>query len=145
MKILRHKELFSFFFSLQSAKQESLLNSQQLEANLVQKRLSEAEFSEQQLQEANAKLKKDKGYLLDHVDSLEKRLQAKDEETRRLHAQIDDLEARLQELEKLQTLEVSLQSKRWQELERMANTLKGHARSMASSRGRHPREAEAEL
>lgn len=140
---LNFSSLLKFFslnlslFLSQSAKHESLLNSQQLEANLALKRLNEAEFTEKQLNDSNAKLKKDKSYLIDHVSNLEQQLRVKGDETRGLHAQIDELETRLEELEKLQTLEVSLQSKRWQELEKMADTLKSHARTMGSSRSRH--------
>jgi len=79
----------------QLAQQQGEMKTSTLEATLRSKMLNEAEFSQRQSSEEAVKLRRDKKYLIDHVDNLQQQLKDKDSELDVLQSHIRNQEARL--------------------------------------------------
>lgn len=122
-------------FQEQISLKDSTTTQQELQLNTARSRVTELTGIHEMTERENNQLRKDKSLLVDHVADLQKKLEGKNEEVINLRSQIISLEECIRELEQLQSLEVTSQSAKWGEFERLAESMRTLSHTMARSSG----------
>ncbi|XP_052281601.1 ELKS/Rab6-interacting/CAST family member 1-like isoform X2 [Dreissena polymorpha] len=124
----------------QMTTKESASTQVELQLNTARSRVTELTSMHSHLEKDNTQLRKDKSLLVDHVADLQKKLESKNEEVVRLRGDVLSLEDRVQELEQMNTQELSSQHQKWGEFEKLAESMRTLSHTMATSRSsRSPR------
>lgn len=113
---------------------DSVTTQQELQLNTARSRVTELSSMHEHLEKENSQLRKDKSLLVDHVADIQKKLEHKNEETVNLRSQVLSLEQRVDELEQLNSLEVTSQSQKWGEFEKLAESMRTLSHTMAHTR-----------
>ncbi|XP_071483729.1 uncharacterized protein [Diadema antillarum] len=116
----------------QLSKQDERHTHNTLSHNTTKSRLAEVEGRQGGLEQENAQLRRDKMLLVDHVAELQKQVAEKEQEVLRLHGHMHTMEARLGETERRTAAESTMQSQKWSEFERMAESMKKLSQSMTA-------------
>lgn len=122
-------------FQEQASFKDSVTTQQELQLNTARSRVTELTGMHEMTERENNQLRKDKALLVDHVADLQKKLEGKNEEVINHRSQIISLEDRVRELEQLQSLEVTSQTAKWSEFERLAESMRTLSHTMARSSG----------
>ncbi|XP_074656380.1 uncharacterized protein LOC141909699 isoform X2 [Tubulanus polymorphus] len=136
-ELQREREL-SKHYREQLAKQEHLSTSTELNASTTRSRLNEIEALHQNAETENTQLRRDKMLLVDHVADLQKQIRDKDDEVLKLRAMCGTVSHRLEDLDHLQTLDNIRQSQKWEEFEKLADTMRSLSHSMALASSPRP-------
>ncbi|XP_006822190.1 uncharacterized protein LOC100373437 [Saccoglossus kowalevskii] len=120
------------YYMEQLSKQEQISSSQSLSSNTIRSKLSELEGMHATTDAENAQLRRDKMLLVDHVAELQSQLREKEDDNMKLRAHFGDLTGRLDNMERKSVLETSLQTQKWGEFEKMAESMKNLSRSMTT-------------
>ncbi|UJR33653.1 hypothetical protein I4U23_021086 [Adineta vaga] len=97
----------------------------------AQRDLNEYELRNTRLQDETNMLRRDKDQLTGLVSTLKQRLASEEDLTRSLRIEIQDLESRVKEIDRLKSLEDLIQSQRWDDISQMALTMQSVSRTMA--------------
>lgn len=116
----------------QLSKQDERRTQVTLTHNTTKSRLAELEGRQGGVEQENAQLRRDKMLLVDHVSELQKQIAEKEHEVVRLHSHIHTLEIRLDESSRQSNVESTLQTQKWSEFEKMAESMKNLSRSMTA-------------
>ncbi|XP_054754992.2 intraflagellar transport protein 74 homolog [Lytechinus pictus] len=116
----------------QLSKQDERQTHNILTHNTTKSRLAELEGRQGGVEQENAQLRRDKMLLVDHVSDLQKQLAEKEHEVMRLHSHIHTLEIRLDETSRQSVAESSIQTQKWSEFEKMAESMKKLSQSMTT-------------
>ncbi|XP_022091153.1 paramyosin-like [Acanthaster planci] len=116
----------------QLAKQEQEHVTSNLSQNTLRSRLAELEGRLSGVEVENTQLRRDKMLLVDHVSELQKQVAERDQEATRMQNHMHTMEGTLAGLERRNKQESSLQSQRWGEFEKMAESMKNLSKSMTA-------------
>ncbi|XP_071804744.1 uncharacterized protein [Asterias amurensis] len=116
----------------QLAKQEHGQATSTLSQNTLRSRLAEIEGRLSGVEVENTQLRRDKMLLVDHVSELQKQLSEREMETTRLHDHLHTLDSTISNMDRRKKVENSLQSQRWGEFEKMAESMKSLSKSMTA-------------
>ncbi|XP_060553175.1 uncharacterized protein LOC132714330 isoform X2 [Ruditapes philippinarum] len=115
---------------------DSVSTQQELQLNTARSRVTELTGMHEHLEKENTQLRKDKSLLVDHVADIQKKLELKNEEVVNLRSQVLSLEQRFGELEQFNSLEHTSQSQKWEEFEKLAESMRTLSHTMAHSQSR---------
>ncbi|XP_064652760.1 ELKS/Rab6-interacting/CAST family member 1-like isoform X2 [Lineus longissimus] len=130
---LNHEKERCNHYMAQLAKQEQIATSTEFNASSTRSRLAEVENAHHGTETENSQLRRDKMLLVDHVADLQKQLTHKEQEIVHLHAQIHSLDTKVSQFERLKILEGTVNSQKWEEFERLADSMKSLSATMAQS------------
>ncbi|XP_033108412.1 myosin-2-like [Anneissia japonica] len=116
----------------QLSKQEHLNTTSTLGHNTTKSRLAELEGRHGGLEQENTALRRDKMLLVDHVSDLQRQLSEKEQEVISLQTHVRSMELELQGYERKSMLESTIQSQKWGEFEKMAESMKKLSHSMTA-------------
>ncbi|XP_013381886.1 putative leucine-rich repeat-containing protein DDB_G0290503 [Lingula anatina] len=116
----------------QLSAQGSTLTSTELNASSTRSRLVELESVHRSTEDENAQLRRDKALLTDHTADLQRQLQEKESEILRLHASVTSLGQQLNELEHIKNIDSAYQSRKWQEFEQLADSMRNMSHTLAT-------------
>ncbi|XP_013381884.1 paramyosin isoform X2 [Lingula anatina] len=116
----------------QLSAQGSTLTSTELNASSTRSRLVELESVHRSTEDENAQLRRDKALLTDHTADLQRQLQEKEAEILRLHASVTSLGQQLNELEHIKNIDSAYQSRKWQEFEQLADSMRNMSHTLAT-------------
>ena len=114
------------------AQQEQLTTSTELNASTTKSKLVELEGLHTSTESENNQLRRDKMLLVDHVAEMQKKVDEKEKEILKLKTHVLSLERRLKELDYLKTLEGNINSQKWEEFSRLAESMKTLSQTMMS-------------
>ncbi|XP_077989996.1 uncharacterized protein LOC144444449 [Glandiceps talaboti] len=120
------------YYMEQLSKQEQVTTSQSFSSNTLRSKVAELEGLQSTTDAENSQLRRDKMLLVDHVAELQKQLRDKDDDLLHLQANMSSLEGRVDNMTRTTVLESSLQSQKWGEFEKMAESMKNLSRSMTA-------------
>lgn len=112
---------------------ESVNTQHELSLNTARSRVTELSSMHEHLEKEASQLRKDKSLLVDHVAEVQKKLEMKAEEVVRLRSQVMALEQKVDELMQFSRSEISSQSQKWSEFERLAESMRTLSHTMATS------------
>ncbi|XP_065843872.1 calponin homology domain-containing protein DDB_G0272472-like isoform X2 [Oscarella lobularis] len=118
------------------ADQEKVTSETQSTAASLSEELRDLERIHRKQDQENIALRRDKVLLADHVADIQEKIELKDEEIRRLNAELSQMRGRVVEMTSRARLQKSLEALKWDEFEKMADTIKTvstHGRELASS------------
>ncbi|XP_071855214.1 uncharacterized protein [Apostichopus japonicus] len=113
-------------------KQEQRNTQLSLGQNTSKSKVTEYEARLSAVEQENTQLRRDKMLLVDHVSELQRQVSQNEHETLRYHSHIKTLEGKLEDEHKRSHLEISMQSQKWSEFEKMAESMKNLSRSMTA-------------
>ncbi|KAJ8020471.1 hypothetical protein HOLleu_40070 [Holothuria leucospilota] len=113
-------------------KQEQRSTHLSLEHNTTKSKVAEMEARLSSVENENTQLRRDKMLLVDHVSELQKQVGQKEQETLRYQSHIRTLEGNLEDEKKRSHLETTMQTQKWSEFEKMAESMKNLSRSMTA-------------
>ncbi|XP_045216579.2 ELKS/Rab6-interacting/CAST family member 1-like isoform X2 [Mercenaria mercenaria] len=132
-KVKQYQEQLTF--------KDSVTTQHELQLNTARSRVTELSSMHEHLEKENTHLRKDKSLLVDHVAELQKKMEMKNEEVVNLRSQVFSLEQRVDELDQFNSLEHTSQSQKWEEFEKLAESMRtlSHTMAHSSTRTRSPR------
>ncbi|XP_046563263.1 ELKS/Rab6-interacting/CAST family member 1-like isoform X2 [Haliotis rubra] len=113
-------------------KKETTHSSTEHQLTSAQNRMGELEGMQVAADAENTQLRRDKLLLVDHVADLQAKLEMKDREVLQLQHEIVSMEARLNEFESDNNLEHTVQSQKWEEFGRLAESMRTLSHTMAA-------------
>ncbi|XP_071115264.1 paramyosin-like isoform X1 [Haliotis cracherodii] len=113
-------------------KKETIHSSTEHQLSSVNNRVGELEGMQVVTDAENTQLRQDKLLLVDHVADLQTKLETKDREVLQLQHELISVEARLNEFENENSLEHTVQSQKWEEFGRLAESMRTLSHSMAA-------------
>ncbi|XP_071958573.1 uncharacterized protein [Antedon mediterranea] len=119
----------------QLSKQEHQNTTTTLGHNTTKSRLAEIEGRFGGLEQDNTALRRDKMLLVDHVSDLQRQLSEKEQAVISLQTHMRTLELELQGYERKSKLESTIQTQKWEEFEKMAESMKMLSHSMTARSG----------
>lgn len=123
----------------QLLRQEQMVKKQQLSLTTAQSSLAEMAARHEKLEEEGQELRTEKEVLFEHVTDLQRQVDEKQEKINDLEGHVHSLEDKLKNLEHLQGLHSSIQSQKWEEFGRLAESMKALSEKMARSSSPKPR------
>ncbi|CAF4453376.1 unnamed protein product, partial [Adineta steineri] len=93
--------------------------------------LTEYEIRNTHLQDEASVLLREKDQLTNLISTLKQRLTSEEDLTSSLRIEIQELEDRVKEIDRLKSLEDLIQSQRWDDISQMALTMQSVSRTMA--------------
>ncbi|XP_038051686.1 cingulin-like [Patiria miniata] len=116
----------------QLAKQEQEQTTSSLSQNTLRSRLAELEGRLSGVEVENTQLRRDKMLLVDHVSELQKQVSEREHETTRMQNHLHTMEGTLANLDRRNKHESTIQSQKWGEFEKMAESMKNLSKSMTA-------------
>ncbi|CAF2328878.1 unnamed protein product [Rotaria sp. Silwood2] len=107
------------------------LNIEIQNAATAKRELNEYELRYVRLQDEINGLQRDKDHLTSHISTLQQQLANEEDLTSNLRVEIQELENRVREIDRLKSLEDLIQSQRWDDISQMAQTMQTVSRTMA--------------
>ncbi|CAF1223604.1 unnamed protein product [Adineta ricciae] len=107
------------------------LNIESQNALVAKRESNEYELRNTRLQDEVNILLRDKDQLNGLISTLKQRLASEEDLTRSLRIEIQELEDRVKEIDRLKSLEDLIQSQRWEDISQMAQTMQSVSRTMA--------------
>ncbi|CAF0985938.1 unnamed protein product [Adineta ricciae] len=107
------------------------LNIESQNALAAKRESNEYELRNTRLQDEVNILLRDKDQLNGLISTLKQRLASEEDLTRSLRIEIQELEDRVKEIDRLKSLEDLIQSQRWDDISQMAQTMQSVSRTMA--------------
>ncbi|CAF0766915.1 unnamed protein product [Didymodactylos carnosus] len=107
------------------------LNIEIQNANTTKREMNDLELKNVRLQDELNILQRDKDNLTSYIDSLQQRLTTEEDSSLSLRSQLQELEARLKEIDRLKSMEDLIQSQRWDDMSQLAETMKTVSHTMA--------------
>ncbi|ELU18498.1 hypothetical protein CAPTEDRAFT_188336 [Capitella teleta] len=130
---LKHEKTRAEHYLQQLSKRDQYATSQELQFSTTKCRLAEVEGQCRNFDAENSDLRRDKHLLTELLADVQNQVDEKDKEIMTLRAHIHSLESRLHDLEHLKDLETTVNSQKWEEFSRLAESMKTLSRSMAHS------------
>lgn len=127
---LRQEKEKSRQYLEQLTNQESTSKTVELSFNTAKSRMVELEGMRSATESENSQLRKDKILLVDHVADLQRKMEDKDRQILDLKSSISELETRLRNNDLQKSLEMTQQSQRWEEFNRLADSMKSLSHTM---------------
>ncbi|CAC5384912.1 unnamed protein product [Mytilus coruscus] len=112
-------------------KTESSTTSTELQLKTVKSRVSELESFQHSMERECEQLRKDKLLLVDHVSEIQRKLEAKDQEIILLRSQNQTMEGKLRDIDRMNMMESSIQSQKWEEFEKLAESMRSLSHTMS--------------
>ncbi|XP_072038684.1 uncharacterized protein [Amphiura filiformis] len=116
----------------QLVKQEQLNTTSSLGHNTTRSKLAEVEARYTSSEHENAQLRRDKMLLVDHVADLQKQVSSKERELNSTQSTFHTLNEQLKVAEHRSHIESSIQTQKWSEFEKMAESMKKLSQSMTA-------------
>ncbi|XP_060081182.1 uncharacterized protein LOC132560530 isoform X2 [Ylistrum balloti] len=132
-ELLRKEQERNKLYSEKMVKQEAVATSLDLSVNTSRSRITELENYQVGIEQENAQLRKDKTLLVDHVSDLQRKLEMKDREINILKSQMHTLDTKVNELNHLKKLESTVQSQKWEEFEKLAESMRNLSHTMSTT------------
>ncbi|CAF3345015.1 unnamed protein product [Rotaria sp. Silwood1] len=107
------------------------LNIEIQNATTAKRELGEYELRHVRLQDEINALQRDKDHLTSHISTLQQKLAHEEDLTNSLRIEVQELEDRVKEIDRLKSLEDLIQSQRWDDISQMAQTMQTVSRTMA--------------
>ncbi|CAF0781901.1 unnamed protein product [Rotaria sp. Silwood1] len=107
------------------------LNIEIQNATTAKRELGEYELRHVRLQDEINALQRDKDHLTSHISTLQQQLAHEEDLTNSLRIEVQELEDRVKEIDRLKSLEDLIQSQRWDDISQMAQTMQTVSRTMA--------------
>lgn len=112
---------------------ESTSTTQDLQLKTLKSRVSELESFQHTLEKECEQLRKDKLLLVDHVSEIQRKLESKDQEVLLLRTHVQTMEAKIRDAERMNMMESSIQSQKWEEFEKLAESMRSLSHTMSHS------------
>ncbi|KAK2167062.1 hypothetical protein LSH36_32g09010 [Paralvinella palmiformis] len=132
-QLQKEKERVNHYME-QLSKLEQLSTQEKLNANTTRSRLAELEVIHQRLETENSELRRDKMLLVDHVADLQNKLENTEKKIYMLEMHKNNMQTELKELENLKELESTLNTEKWAEFSRLAESMKNLSSTIARSK-----------
>ncbi|XP_033727211.1 LOW QUALITY PROTEIN: filamin A-interacting protein 1-like [Pecten maximus] len=132
-ELLRKEQERNKLYSEKVVKQEAVATSLDLSVNTSRSRITELENYQAGIEHENAQLRKDKTLLVDHVSDLQHKLETKERDINSLKSQMHMMETKVQELHHLKHLETSVQTQKWEEFEKLAESMRNLSHTMSTT------------
>lgn len=132
-ELLRKEQERNKLYSEKMVKQEAVATSLDLSVNTSRSRITELENYQAGIEQENAQLRKDKTLLVDHVSDLQRKMETKEREISTMKAQMHTMETKLHELQHLKHLESTVQSQKWEEFEKLAESMRNLSHTMSTT------------
>ncbi|CAF1141049.1 unnamed protein product [Rotaria magnacalcarata] len=107
------------------------LNIEIQNANTAKRELTEYELRNIRLQEEINIVQREKDHLTGHINELQQKLANEEDLSNGLRIEIEELEDRVKEIDRLKSLEDLIQTQRWDDISQMAQTMQSVSRNMA--------------
>ncbi|CAF0970607.1 unnamed protein product [Rotaria sordida] len=121
------------------------LNIEIQNASTAKRELNEYELRNVRLQDEINALQHDKDHLASHISTLQQQLAQEEDIANSLRIEIQELEDRVKEIDRLKSLEDLIQSQRWDDISQMAQTMQTVSRTMARATSPTPIRKRVEL
>ncbi|XP_021377507.1 ELKS/Rab6-interacting/CAST family member 1-like isoform X2 [Mizuhopecten yessoensis] len=131
--LLRKEQERNRLYSEKLVKQEAVATSLDLSVNTSRSRITELESYQSGVEHENAQLRKDKTLLVDHVSDLQRKLETKDRDINTLRSQMHLMESKVQELQHLKQMESSVHTQKWEEFEKLAESMRNLSHTMSTT------------
>ncbi|XP_070533240.1 outer dense fiber protein 2-like [Ptychodera flava] len=130
-QLQQEKDRIRFYMEKLSA-QEEVTTSQSLSSNTMRSKLTELESLHSTTEAENVQLRRDKRLLVDHVAELQQKLKEKEDDNLVLRSRMSELLGKVEDAERKNLMESSIQSQKWGEFEKMAESMKNLSRTMTA-------------
>ncbi|CAF3551791.1 unnamed protein product [Rotaria socialis] len=107
------------------------LNIEVQNANTAKRELTEYELRHIHLQDEINIVQREKDHLTVHINALQQKLANEEDLSNGLRIEIQELEDRVKEIDRLKSLEDLIQTQRWDDISQMAHTMQSVSRNMA--------------
>ncbi|VDI20514.1 uncharacterized protein LOC143054047 isoform X2 [Mytilus galloprovincialis] len=112
-------------------KTESSTTTTELQLKTVKSRVSELESFQHAVERECEQLRKDKLLLVDHVSEIQRKLESKEQEIMLLRSQNQTMEGKLRDTDRMSMMESSMQSQKWEEFEKLAESMRSLSHTMS--------------